>query len=68
MRTYTPKEVVAIEQLQLLMKRWPKDLFLFGASGTLYVVHRDDYKEGLKLDEEGIAVLGVYADGGQGDL
>lgn len=53
-RDLTPEEKRAIRALQRLAKTWPKSLWLFSGSGTLWV---------MKYDEHGSRVLdGTGAD------
>ena len=49
----------AINMLRRLAIYWPKDIELFGASGSLLIIESDTHKELAQID--------IYCDGGDPD-
>ena len=66
----TKEEASAIDTLQRLGKRWPKSLWLFSASGSLYVMRKEAdggrHAPKVNRDSDFIAatIMGIENDGG----
>ena len=66
----TKEEASAIDTLQRLGKRWPKSLWLFSASGSLYVMRKEvggrRHAPTVNRDSDFIAatIMGIENDGG----
>lgn len=58
-----PDEARAVASLKGLVKRWPRSLALFAASGSL-VVARPGEIDGLVCRSRVIEIPGIHADGG----
>ena len=66
----TKEEYNAINTLHRLSKKWPKTLWLFSASGSLYVMKKD--KEGRHAEtsiggmdpDYSVAIVDIENDGG----
>lgn len=48
-----PEESKAVRRLKKLAKEWPKSLWLWSASGTLYIMKKDENGE-VAMDGEGV--------------
>lgn len=65
MSDWTADEQRAIDSLKRLARRWPQSLTLFSWSGSLVVVHTDEYRSDMAANDwDSEQILGIPNDGG----